>query len=358
MKSNPVFRTLFSIALFGSSALAQTACGKSPAVGTGASAPDVTQAAAHTPASRKTNTTPIPAPLSPADIAKYHPNEAGLVPILEYHRIDNGKTTMSRKPTQFRADLERLYKEGYRPVLLSAYLDNKIDAPAGTSPVVFTFDDAYNTQYNTLPDGRVDPQCAVGIWQAFAKLHPDFPLKATFYILPRSAFGGEHERAQRIQALLALGCQVGNHTIDHIALRKLSDDKVKWELATCADEIKHYAPQANVDTVALPLGSWPKNRALLPQGEYGGHKYANRAVLMVGANPAVSPVSPRFKPMALPRIQACEGDAGITYWLDDLKRHPGRRYISDGDPTTITVPAVMSARIDKAKLNGANLRSY
>jgi len=310
--------------------------------------------------------TPAPAPLTNDQVAQFQPNEAGLVPILEYHSIDTvrrPKDPYSRYVDDFKKDLNRLYTEGYRPISLSEYLNNRITAALGKSPVVFTFDDARGSQFKYLPDGSIDPNCAIGVYQEFTRTHPDFPMRGTFYILPRTGFEQPSDAAKKMQALLTMGFELGNHTITHPNLRKLSDEKVRWEIATCVAEIKRMAPSAVVDTLALPMGISPRkdkaqNLALLASGESGGEKYTNRAVLMVGAEPARCPESPKFDPMRLPRVQAVEGMSGITFHLDNLKAHPKLRYVSDGDPNTVTIPKSIESRIDKTKLQGANLRVY
>lgn len=301
---------------------------------------------------------PTSLPLTAAQLAQYRPNEMGVVPILEYHGIGPINNRMNRTAATFRADLERLYREGYRPIGLEDFLSNRIDVPLGKSPVILTFDDARGSQFRYLKDGTIDPDCAVGILQAFQKTHPDFPVKATFFLLPVNAFEQPKYVAQKMQALYAMGCELGNHTVTHRALRKLSDEEVQKELATCAAMIQKAVPQAHVDMIALPFGIGPRNRALLASGEYAGRRYANHAVLLVGAAPAPSPVSTRFDPMRLPRVLALKGTYGLTYWLDDLRKHPQRRYVSDGDPGTVTVPRALADRLDKGKLNGAHLRLY
>lgn len=296
--------------------------------------------------------------LSAAELSKAKPNEAGLVPILEYHNVIPGKSKWFRTPDQFRHDLARLYKEGYRPVSMSEYLQNRIDLPYGFSPVILTFDDADASQFQYRPDGSVDPNCAVGILQAFHTQHPDFALKGTFFVLPESAFGKPADRAKKLEALLKMGFEIGNHTITHTALSHESDQKVQWELATNVKDIRAMAPDANVDILALPYGIAPRNKTLEANGQYGGVRYHNVAVFLVGANPAPSVIAKRFNPMKVPRIQAVEGVCGITYWLDQLKEHPAERYVSDGDASITTVPAVLLPRIDKSRLNGATLRTY
>ena len=122
-----------------------------------------------------------------------------MVPILEYHDVLPKERNMVRSIDHFKHDLERLYTEGYRPVLLRDYLDNKIDLPIGMAPVVFTFDDARASQFRYLPSGEIDPTCAVGIWQDFAKTHPISRSKrrSTFCRTALRSCGGGGERRSR-----------------------------------------------------------------------------------------------------------------------------------------------------------------
>ncbi|HEV2471813.1 MAG TPA: polysaccharide deacetylase family protein [Chthonomonadales bacterium] len=296
------------------------------------------------------------------DWKRFAPNESGVVPILEYHGISDKPSRYERTVKQFGSDLQKLYDLGYRPVLLERYLDNRIDAPLGTSPVIVTFDDSRASQFRYLPNGSIDPGCAVGIWQAFARMHPDFPLRATFFVVPgRSGdreFGTPSEAGAKLRWLLNAGCELGDHTLTHPTLSHLADEQVQKEIAGCLAAIHKLAPGAQVDTLALPRGIAPRNRRLLAAGAYGRVSYSIRAVLLVGASPAPSPVSRRFRPMMLPRIQPVNGAFGMEFWLKDLQRHPGRRYVSDGDPLTVTVPAADAALVDRSRLNGATLRIY
>ena len=307
------------------------------------------------PAKKVTHTA---AALTTDQLQKAKVNEAGLVPILEYHDVLPKERSMVRSVDNFKHDLQRLYDEGYRPVLLHDFLDNKIDLPLGMAPVVFTFDDARNSQFKYLSSGEVDPTCVVGIWQEFAKTHPDFPVKATFYLLPDAGFCSMADASKKVKALLAMGCEIGNHTVTHTSLKKLSDEGVQKELGGCITLIEKLAPGTKVDTIALPMGISPVNKKLLVKGSYAGQAYANRAVLLVGAEPAPAPISKRFKPMRLPRIQALDGPSGSTFYLDKIKNGQMGRYISDGDPNTTTIPSSLESKCDKTHLNGATLRVY
>ena len=317
---------------------------------------------------RRSPATPAP-PLSSEQLA-LKPNEAGVVPVLMYHSIDTkgvGKYkpdqvgSYVRSPAGFRKELQSMYDQGYRPVNLSEYLDNKIDLPLGKSPVVLTFDDARETQFKYLPDGSVDPDCAVGILEEFAHAHPDWPMKATFFVQPspgaRTGFGQPESTQKKMQQLASMGCEIQNHTLTHANLKRLADENVQKEIALCQQEIQKLVPQARVDEFALPYGVSPHNRALSVDGQYNGIRYHNRAVMLVGAGPAPAVIARRFNAAKIPRIQAAEGAACSTVWLNQIKTLH-RAYISDGDPAVTTVPKDLASKIDPARLNGSTLRTY
>ena len=300
------------------------------------------------------------APLSPQELARLGVNEVGRFPILEYHDITRGRGRLCRAPNAFRRDLARLYAENYRPISLREYLDNNIAVPAGMTPVVLTFDDARDSQFKYLPDGSIDPDCAVGILLEFTRAHPDFPIKATFFVLTEWGFGQKKQLAQKMQALRAMGCDLQNHTFNHDYFGRMSDDRIIREIAQGKASIEQAAPGVSVDLLALPGGQHPrsKNNALLLDGEYRGIHYHNRAVFNAWGGPAPSPVSVKFDRLRIPRIEPIEDSDGLTHWLGYLKAHPKRRYISDGDPATISVPRSDAALADKARLQNAALRVY
>ena len=68
-----------------------------------------------------------------------------------------------------------------------------------------------------------------------------------------------------------------------------------------------------------------------------GTTYRHDAILMVAGGAAPSPFDRRFDPVRVPRIQAVERD--LAYWLAYFDRNPGERFVSDGDPETLTFPA-------------------
>lgn len=239
--------------------------------------------------------------------------------MVEYHHVREGKGDMFRTPEQFRSDLERLYNLGFRPCTVSDYLDDKFPIPPGASPAVFTFDDSNPSQLQLLPDGSVDPKCAVGIWSEFAKTHPDFPVRATFYVLPHLMFGQSKMTEQKLAVLKSLGCELGSHTVTHPKLKRLSDEKVKEELAGAIDYLEKVGVPQPV-SIALPFGISPKNKALLQAFDFKGKRYAMRAAFLVGSEPAPAPTDPKLNLYRIPRIQAYGGDYGLDYWLNRLEK--------------------------------------
>ncbi len=311
--------------------------------------------------------TPAAPAVDAAQLKELHVNEAGRVPILEYHEIGSTPSNascatrmMHRSIDEFQADLQRLYDEGYRPVNLSEYLNNKMDLPLGTSPVILTFDDARSTQFRYRSDKSIDPDCAVGIMQEFTRQHPDFPTKAMFYVLPEGAFGSERYAGKKMRALLDMGCELGNHTLNHPYFTRMSDAAIAKEIALGKSVTERMVPGAHLDTLALPGGCKPRshNYGVLTSGEYKGKRYANRAVLDAWGGPAPSPVSTKFDPLRIPRVLAVNGGGGIPEALDELKSGASDRYVSDGDPNTVTVPQRLTKFVRTARLNGLPLRAY
>ena len=314
---------------------------------------------------QNTSASPV---IDDAQLKTLRVNEAGLVPILEYHEIgpnpsgaSRATRMMHRSLEEFQGDLQRLYEEGYRPVNLSEYLDNKMNLPLGTSPVVLTFDDARSTQFRYLHDGSsIDPNCAIGIMQEFTRAHPDFPLKAMFYVLPDGAFGSDRYAAKKMRALLQMGCELGNHTRNHHYFNRMSDAAIEKEISMGKRITEKMVPGANLDTLALPGGCKPRshNYGVLTSGAYEGTRYANRAVLDAWGGPAPAPIATKYDPLRIPRVLGVNGGGGVNEALDYLKERPGARYVSDGDPNVITVPARFARLVKTSALRGLLLHTY
>jgi peptidoglycan/xylan/chitin deacetylase (PgdA/CDA1 family) len=283
---------------------------------------------------------PAPVKLTVEELKKFKPNELGWVMVLEYHRFGKKEERWTRTPENFRKDLERLYKEGYYLTPLRDFVNNKVAAPAGKTPVVLTFDDGTEGQFRYLKKGsetKIDPESAVGVLEDFCKKHPDFGKAATFYVLPRLAFGQTPDDARKKLKFLAdNGYEIGNHTIDHTGLNTINDQKVKEKLGEYISTLNKFLPDYPVNTLAYPYGGVPKNLKIVENGDFKGTKYHNIAALLVGAEPTVSVNSKKFKPFLIPRIQAIQTELDRYFAL--FKKYPELRYISDGNPETVTIP--------------------
>jgi peptidoglycan/xylan/chitin deacetylase (PgdA/CDA1 family) len=262
-----------------------------------------------------------------ARVSERPANIEGRVFIVEYHKISKEEARWDRSIDRFRNDLERLYRMGFRPVTLTEYLDDRMDLPPGASPVVFTFDDAHASQFRLLDSGSIDPESAVGIWLDFARRHPDFPVKASFYVLPDVMWSQPRHLERKLALLKEWGSELGSHTMSHTSLARLSDEGVKRELAEAIEFLAGLGFGDDV-SIALPYGISPKNRSLLERFEWNGREYAMRGALLVGANPAPAPSSPDFDRFRIPRIQGIEGDFGITFWLDKVERGDVQVYVA------------------------------
>ncbi len=252
-------------------------------------------------------------------------NTAGKVFVAMYHHIGDSKDSMYRKATEFQADLEKFDKLGFRPVTASEYISGKMSLAPGASPVVMTFDDANPDQIRFLDDGSLDPTCFMGIWSEFAKTHPEFPIHATFFVLP-VFFGQSKWHDKKLQMIKDWGSEIANHTVNHLILRKQTDEKVKDEIGGGADLLLKLG-RPSPAPLALPFGSSPKDKDLLRGFEWHGKRVEPTGVFLVGSNPALSPADPKFNRFAIPRIQANNVDQGLSYWFEQLEKGRVKLYV-------------------------------
>jgi hypothetical protein len=284
------------------------------------------------------------------------PNELGRIPVVEYHLIVDRDAQYSRDREHFKRDLEDDYRRGYRPVTISQLLDRKIDLPRGLSPMVFVFDDASPSQFSYIErNGKleIDPNSGMGIWLAFRKTHPDWGNRAVFCLLSGAAAGhnffgnngidGQKSewRFKKVQFLHDQGFELCNHTLWHANLGKYSDAVVQEQIARGQLAIDSAVPGFKVRTFALPLGVWPKNRALAKSGSWTDPKthtvtrYNNEAILEVSGGPTKSPYDPTFNPLSITRIEMIGNQ--LEQILDKMDKN-GTRYVSDGNPATVAKP--------------------
>ncbi|MDB4916828.1 MAG: polysaccharide deacetylase [Gemmatimonadetes bacterium] len=305
--------------------VALAACSKGEATPSNTTAAGASGAAGAARDSSAGNVAVAPAPAAA-------PNQAGRIPVLEYHQIVGDKNTLyTRTAASFKADLEEAYKRGYRPISIAQMLDkNFSDVPAGMSPVVFVFDDASPSQFRYVEQNgklEIDPATAIGIWLDFAKSHPGWKNRGTFCMLNGGAAGhnffgdnpkyeGQKKewRFQKVKWLADQGFELCDHTLWHMMLNKYPDAAVQEQIARNQMGIDSAVPGYKVRTIALPYGLWPKNRPLAWHGSWTDpktgqtHTYNFEAVLEVTGGPARSPYDKEFDAHSIPRIEAIGDD--------------------------------------------------
>ena len=278
-------------------------------------------------------------------------DEVGRVMILEYHKIDYPEERWTRTPENFRRDLETLYARGYRLQSLNDLVQGRITVPAGTTPVVLTFDDSSAGQFRYLERNgtlEIDPKSGVGVLHAFVREKPDFGRAATFFVLPgakapNNLFNQPAHEGRKLRWLVEQGYELGNHTLWHANLGKYDEAKVRAQLAEAQVWVQRHVPDYRLRTLALPHGVYPRDVSWALSGTAKGTTYRHEAILMVAGGAAPSPFARSFDPVRLPRIQAVERD--LRYWINHFERTPTDRFVSDGNPDTVTIPASRRDRL-------------
>ncbi len=276
-------------------------------------------------------------------------NEMGQIMVLMYHLIGYDDSQYNRTPEEFRQDLATLKAAGYYPVNLRDLVSGDIDVPAGKSPVVITFDDSSGGQYRIGTDGRIDSDCAVAIMQEMVG-QGGWASKASFYPLldvdaPDHVLFGQPELAQRkLQQLVSWGYEVGSHTVSHLNLEKAPNAEIKKQLYVSQHTLEEMIGGGyRVTTLAAPFGAYPSQASILKNGVFEDQSYSYEAALKAFGGVSPSPFSSSFRTYHIPRIEVTGTTlAGVLAAFD---ASPGLRYISDGDPDTVAVPATLDAAL-------------
>lgn len=333
-----------------------------------------TQSSDSSPAAETENSQAAPATdtkgIDVIDYTKVKPNESGQIMVVMFHNFvesyPNGNNEYTTTFDEFEKLLPELYEKKYRLISLTDMLNNNINVPAGCIPIVFTFDDGTSGQFNMIEkDGKlaVNPRSAVGIMEEFYKKHPDFGLQGTFYVnLGVKTFQGSGNMTDRMNYLIEKGFEIGNHTKTHVSLPQVKTvQKMLEEVGGNQVLMNEIVPGYVFNSFSLPFGNASKDlKEYVIKGNYQGVDYKHSAVVLVGANPAPSPVSPKFDPLALPRVRSTgqkKVECDLAWWLDTLGRGSSQ-YVSDGNTDTVTVPKDKQKNVDMSRLNGKQLITY
>lgn len=312
--------------------------------------PTATPTHAPTPAP---TATPVEDELSDAELAALGVNELGRVLVGEWHIVGDTDGEYRTSRETLRRQLEELYERGYRPVTQLEFLDGTFPIPAGTSPLLLTFDDSTRGHIALDDDGEPTPDSVVGIIEQFADQHPDWRATAVFAFNFPDPFGdGDYER--KLRWLVDNGYELSNHSVGHVDLSGLSTAELVANLAENQARLHEVVPGTPVPSLTLPLGKWPQDREAAARGTAAdGTSYDHRLVYLVGSDPTRSPHHQDFDPMAIQRVPAHAvvgtGPEWFGDWLDRLEEED-LRFVSDGRADVVTYPADLAevAAVDAA----------
>lgn len=341
-------------------ALFTVACGSTPPA---EPAPDASPTTAPSPtAEAEPSPSPEPSPepeptepeLSDEELAELGVNEVGRVLVMEWHEIGDRDERWANSRETFRAQIQELYDRGYRPVTVEEFAEGRFPIPAGTSPVLLTFDDSYESHLSLDDDGEPHPDSVVGILESFSAENPDWRATAVFYIYWPVPFREADLVDEKLRWLVDNGYEIGNHTHGHADLSGLPADEVQRELALAQAEVEERIPGYRLRSFSLTFGIWPSDPELAVAGEYDSMTYEHDIILLVGFMPTRSPHHAEFDPTQVQRVQAYVPE--FRQWVDWLDAEPGRRFIADGDPAAVTFPSTYEDVA--APMDGFEVRVY
>ena len=130
------------------------------------------------------------------------------------------------------------------------------------------------------------------------------------------------------------------------------------QLALNVAELERHTGRRDFVTLALPYGVYPPNEALLRAGQFEGRTYRveGAAEFEYPGEAARPPWGRGFDALHIPRIPTGEDPGESKRVLRALDARPERRYVSDGDAATVTVPRAAVGAIDGVAVRRAGRR--
>lgn len=302
------------------------------------------------------------------DYNSVKPNEIGEIMIIMYH----GLSSNPKKPRyfctaeEFSQNLADMYEAGYRLTALSDLVNNSISVAAGYTPVVLTFDDGLSSAFSLQEkEGELIPSedCAVHIINKFSEEHPDFGKSAVFFINGQpDAFKGAGTLSERLKYLADNGYEIGNHTYNHVHLRKHNADSIQEQIGKLDQLIRANLYSYESLYIAYPYGERPSAelQSFLLSGEYDDVPYQYYWVIREGQSGAsAAPDHINFDPLNVPRVRGTNNENTDLGWqLRRYRKNPELRYISDGDPNKISVPSELSEYVNVKSTRGVEYFFY
>jgi peptidoglycan/xylan/chitin deacetylase (PgdA/CDA1 family) len=214
---------------------------------------------------------------------------------------------------------------------------------------VLTFDDSSPGQFHRFATGGIDPRSAVGVLSAFARKHPRFRPTATLFLNAHPF--ADPDTAGALRYLTRAGYELGNHTMDHLNLSKVSSWTAQQDIVELQNLVTGILPRTPPVTFALPFGAWPADHSIVMAGATPAGSYRHEGVVLAGWRPAPSPFASDWDPTAIPRMCSTSWAGGTqayyaNWWLDTLSKNPGQRYVSAGRRGVVTYPRAAGPMLD------------
>ena len=172
------------------------------------------------------------------------------IPVITFHKVDPsfewGVTRVT--PRQFRKIVKNIKDHGYESINLSEVFQNRENIP--DKPVVFTFDDAYESVYEYAV-----PVLKESGFSAVFFVITDFVGKENLWDVNLGGLHFKHMTWSQIREVQKSGFEIGSHTVSHADLTRLDKRRVKREIFESKDKL-----QQNIGTeikyISFPFGRY------------------------------------------------------------------------------------------------------
>jgi peptidoglycan/xylan/chitin deacetylase (PgdA/CDA1 family) len=186
-------------------------------------------------------------------------NPTSGIPVVCYHQVSSVSSKYSVTPSILRADLQAFYDAGFSLITTRDLADGLRQFPSGRRPMILTFDDGWqdNFSYRELPGGSwdIDPECVVAILEDFTAENPDFGGRAVFFVSwDKVPFGQEEFVGDKLNTLIDMGHEVGNHTWRHRHFIGLFADEWSPAILRAMDSFHDHL---GIRTCAVSSVAWP-----------------------------------------------------------------------------------------------------